>query len=119
VVEDRGATGVCLDGEGMDETGSNATFSNPGILIFKPWMLALREGWNWNTTMFLSLGGTLEHVGDVGYRVIREDNLSGRRAYLVEIRAEGADPEYDWVDAEKRILLKMQGKGYEVVLAGE
>ncbi len=116
VLEDRGASAVCLDPAGNDASMSNATFENPGMLIFKPWMLALREGWRWNTTMFLSLGGSLEHVGDVGYRVIRMDNLSGTMAYLVEIRAEGGEPEYDWVDAEKRILLKTQGEGYEVVL---
>ena len=117
VVESRGEAETCLDAGGNDWTGSNATFSEPGMLLFKPWMLALHDGWRWNTTMYLDIGGTQEHIANVSYRVVRMEELRGREAYIVEVMTEGTEPEYDWVDAEKRVLLKVMGEGYEVSLS--
>jgi len=119
VVEERSGSDVCVDRWGTEKAGSNVTFSNPNVLLFKPWMLALREGWTWNNTMYLSFSGPSEYISDNYYRVIRMENYSGRPSYIVEIKSETGSVEYDWVDDEKRILLRVLGEGYEVVLAGD
>jgi len=117
LMEERNGTGICVDRNGMDSAGSNASFAEPSILFFKPWMLALNETWRWNTSMFVSYNGALNHIQDTFYRVIRKENYSGRDAFLVEIKSEDGPAEYDWIDAEKRIALRVMGEGYEVVLA--
>jgi hypothetical protein len=117
VAEERNGTDVCLDRWGVDENGSNVSFSNPNILLFKPWMLALKEGWTWNNTMYLAFNGSSEYITDNYYRVIRMENYSGRQSYIVEIKSDTGAVEYDWVDDEKRVLLRVLGEGYEVVLA--
>ncbi|HSB47638.1 MAG TPA: hypothetical protein VLD37_06505 [Candidatus Bilamarchaeum sp.] len=105
---------VCLDSHGNDATGYNSTFSNPSIMLFKPWMLALKEGWTWKSSMFLSYGGDLSPVSVTDYRVIRSESYGNRTAFVVEIKSEDNYSEYQWVDAEKRVLLKSMGQGYEV-----
>jgi hypothetical protein len=117
VLESVNGTGVCLDSGGMDGSGSNSSFANPSILLFKPWMLALQEGWKWNNSMYLSYNGALQHISDNSYRVVRLENYSGRESYIVEIKSSTGPAEYDWVDAEKRVLLKIEGDGYEIVLS--
>lgn len=109
---------VCLDSGGNDEYGFNSTFRNPSILLFKPWMLALKEGWSWNNSMYFSFDGSLQHVSSTRYRVIRSEEFRNRTAFLVEIKSDDGPPEYQWIDAEKRILLRSMGQGYEVVLSG-
>jgi hypothetical protein len=94
--------------------GYNSTFQNPSILLFKPWMLALREGWTWKSSMYLSFDGALSHVSDTNYRVIRSESYENRTAFVVELKSEDNYSEYQWVDAEKRVLLKSMGEGYEV-----
>lgn len=119
IMEAADGSEACLDRWGMDGSGSNATLANPAILLFKPWMLALHENWTWNNTMYISYNGTGEYVTESHYRVVRMENYSGRESFIVEIRPEGGPAEYDWVDAEKRVLLRVLGEGYEVVLAEE
>jgi hypothetical protein len=113
------SSGICVDGWGMDESGSNASYMEPSIMLFKPWMLALREGWTWNNSMYISYNGAEEHISDISYRVVRMENYSGRESYVVEIKSGSGPAEYDWVDADKRVLLRVKGEGYEVVLANE
>ncbi|MCI0503902.1 hypothetical protein L0Y65_04275 [Candidatus Micrarchaeota archaeon] len=119
VAEARNSSDVCVDRWGLDKSGSNVSLGNPYILLFKPWMLALREGWTWNNSMFLSFDGASEYVTDNYYRVVRMENYSGRTSYIVEIKSGTGAVEYDWVDDEKRVLLRVQGEGYEVVLADD
>lgn len=109
---------TCVDRWGMDSMGYNSTFENPAILPFKPWMLALEEGWRWNTSMYMSYGGIEQHVSDIYYRVVRKDTLDGTDVFIVEIRMDDAPPEYQWIDAEKRVLLRIQGENYEVNRVG-
>ena len=116
MLEAPNASGVCLDRWGMEENGSNSAFTDPSILIFKPWMLALEEGWGWNNSMYVSYDGGENHVGDTFYRVVRMENYSGRESYLVEISSDTGPAEYDWVDSDRRILLRAIGEGYEVKL---
>jgi hypothetical protein len=108
-------SGTCLDSHGNDERGYNTSVESP-ILLFQPWMLALKEGWSWNSTAFLSFDGKLKKVGENHYRVVRLDDYGGRRAFLVELKSEDGTAGYEWVDEQKRILLEMSGDGYEVKL---
>jgi hypothetical protein len=109
---------TCLDQAGLDSRGYNSAFENPAILLFRPWMLALEEGWHWNSSMYISYGGMEQHVSDTYYRVVRKDTLDGKEVFIVELRMDDAPPEYQWIDAEKRVLLKIKGENYEVNLAG-
>jgi hypothetical protein len=108
-------TGVCLDRNGTD-IGYDSTLSDPAIIMFRPWMLALKEGWHWNSSVHISTNGGIRHVTDTYYRVIRKDDYNGREAFLVEISSDDGPPEYQWIDAEKRILLRMMGSGYDIRL---
>lgn len=116
VMEARNDSGVCLDKWGNDAGGSNVTLDNQYMLLFRPWMLALKEGWTWNNSMYLSYGGAGEHITDSYYRIVRMENYSGRECYVVEIKSESGVSEYEWIDAERRVLLRVIGEGYEVVL---
>ncbi|MEW6722078.1 MAG: hypothetical protein AB1324_02365 [Candidatus Micrarchaeota archaeon] len=118
VAQEVNGTRVCVDEWGVDESGSNVSLSNPSILFFRPWMLALRDGWTWENSMFMAFEGGARHISDNRYRVIRMENYSGRESYVVEISSDAGGKEYQWVDAEKRILLKSEGQGYSVVLRG-
>jgi hypothetical protein len=69
--------------------------------------------------MYISYNGAEEHISDISYRVVRMENYSGRESYVVEIKSGSGPAEYDWVDADKRVLLRVKGEGYEVVLANE
>jgi hypothetical protein len=109
-------SGACLDKGGMDDKGFNTTVGSAPVLMFAPWMLALKEGWKWSNTMYLVIGGVPKRISHTDYRVLRLENYSGRQAYVVELKSEGAEPDYDWVDAEYRILLRMSGSDYEVRL---
>ncbi len=109
--------GVCLDNAGNDYTGSNVTFADPSIFMFKPWMLAVDDHWAWNVSVYAVKNNTRNYVFDIGYRTIRTDIINGRPAYLVEIDMGGSMLIYDWVDAEKRILVKEESMGTEIVLA--
>lgn len=109
---------VCIDRNGNDQDGFNSTFRNPSFLLFKPWMLALREGWSWNSSMYISFDGSLRYISGTSYRVIRMDEFGNRTAFLVEVKSDEGPLEYEWVDAEKRVLLKSMGEGYEVSIQG-
>lgn len=106
----------CIDRWGMDNSSSNSSLQNPSMLLFKPWMLALKEGWHWNNSVYLAFGENRQHIADVNYRVLRMENYRGRLAFVVLENASDGGPQYDWVDDEKRVLLKTMGEGYEVVL---
>lgn len=108
---------ICIDRAGNDPDRYNSTFRNPSFLLFKPWMLALKDGWRWNSTMYFSFDDSLQRISGTGYRVIRSEPYGNRTAFLVEIKSDEGPAEYQWVDAEKRVLLKTMGEGYEVVLA--
>ena len=116
LLEDRGSSHVCVDKWGVDQSGSNATFLDPSILLFKPWMLALHETWRWNSSMYLSFDERAQHVLNTDYKVIRTENYRGRMSFVVKTNSSNASPDYQWVDMEKRILLRILGEGYEVVL---
>jgi len=106
----------CVDEWGMDARGYNSMLENPQMLPFRPWMLALQEGWKWNTSMYMGFGNDSQFVSAMDYRVLRTDTWHGRKAFVVMENMTGSAPQYEWVDAEKRVLLSLQGDGYEVNL---
>jgi hypothetical protein len=115
-VENMNGTPVCVDQEGMDGGGFNSTLSDPAVLIFKPWMLALREGWTWNNSMYLEYDGGDEYISDTHYRVVRRDAYMNRTVFLVEVKSSTGPADYEWIDAQKRIMLRETGDGYDVRL---
>lgn len=116
LLESRDISESCLDKWGMDNQGYNSTLENQKMILFKPWMLALKEGWKWNSSMYLSYNGVMHHIAESSYRVIRIEQYMNRTAFVVEIMSQGGAKEYQWIDAEKRIALKIAGTGYEVNL---
>jgi len=112
VVED---SDICLDKWGVDQSGYNATLLNPTVLMFRPWMLALDNNWKWNTSTYMMLGNELNYLGSTRYRVVRTEEYNGRESFVVEISTNVGMPEYQWVDVEKRILLRTIGPTYEIL----
>jgi hypothetical protein len=112
-------TNICVDEWGVDETGSNATFKDPSFLLFKPWMLALHDTWKWNNSMYMEFDDISSHIADNYLRVMRTEEYMNRTAYVVELSTSTGSKEYQWVDAEKRIMLKSLGQGYQVELVND
>ncbi len=106
----------CIHADGTDDGGSNATLSNPFLVPFKPWMLAVDKPWSWNTTMSISYGRISEHISSASYKVIRRNTYRGRLAYVVRLESEDSDDVLVWVDKDKRILLKEEGPNYKIEL---
>ncbi len=107
---------VCVDRYGNDDSGSNVSLSEPMIFFFKPWMLAVDDNWKWNTTVYAVVNDTEVYVMDVYYSTIRTDIIDGRKAYVVKIDMGEGQEYYDWIDDEKRILVKEMGGGMTVEL---
>ncbi|MBU0532959.1 hypothetical protein KKB44_05700 [Candidatus Micrarchaeota archaeon] len=111
-VENLNRSDICLDKWGVEKSGSNVSFGDGSVLLFKPWMLALHEGWHWNTSMYMQVDNTEYYMIDAHYRVMRIDNYRGRESFVVEIKTDDAPAEYQWVDKERRVLLKIINDGY-------
>jgi len=107
--------GACLDNEGNDYSGSNVSLVDGNIFMFKPWMLALDDGWEWNASVYAVTNSTKNYVFDITYKVIRTDHINGRPAYFVEISM-GGITFYEWVDKEKRIVVRETGYGATIEL---
>jgi hypothetical protein len=117
IMEAQGSAAVCLDQYGERIGGPGTGFGDPTVLLFKPWMLALNDSWRWNSSIYLTFNNTgSEHVSDISYRVIRREQYMGRDAFVVKVDSDAGEPEYDWIDAEKRITLRIIGGDYEVLL---
>ncbi len=116
VLENRNSTPDCVYSDGRDSGGFNSALTDPSMILFKPWMLALQEGWTWNNSMYLTFDAGERYISDTNYRVVRTDTYMNRTAFIVEIRSGAGPAEYDWVDSEKRILLRSTGEGYDVRL---
>ncbi|MBI5046835.1 hypothetical protein HZC07_03835 [Candidatus Micrarchaeota archaeon] len=114
MVESVNISAICIDSGGVDRTGSNMTFANPSMILFKPWMLAVKEGWNWNVSVYMDFNDSKTYIATVYYMTVRTENYNGRKTFVVEERT-GSDSQYDWIDAEKRVLLRIVGKGYEII----
>ena len=110
-----GKSSVCIDKNGIDKKlETNATLSDPSFLLFKPWMLALSEGWNWNNTLYMNFNNKLTRMTTNTYHVMRMDMYRGRRVFVVKEADDGGVNQYDWIDYQKRVLLRANGPGYDL-----
>jgi len=107
---------ICLDSRGNDNSGQNSSYSVPALILTKPWMLAVGDGWRWNVSTYLVFDKMEKHISDVNYTAIRREYYKGREAYVIKIAPSDSEPIIDWVDSEKRILLREDGPGYEIEL---
>jgi hypothetical protein len=107
---------VCLDARGNDATMQNSTYAVPVILLTRPWMLAVRDGWRWNVSDYMVFDTWPMRLVDTNYTVVRKEDYRGREAYVVRVESSEGNLAMDWVDAEKRILLREAGQGYEITL---
>ncbi|MBI5223413.1 hypothetical protein HY990_03250 [Candidatus Micrarchaeota archaeon] len=107
---------ICIRKDGTEQNGSNTTYSNPSIIMFKPWMLALKDNWKWEANITMEYPTVTDEISRINYRVVRKEPYRGRMAYFVEESIDGANPEYEWIDQDFRILLKMQGPEYTIEL---
>ncbi len=109
---------VCLDKKGLypNKFGSNVIYNSP-MFMFKPWMLAVKENWNWTVIYVFDFEGNVDisKYLDLGtgkniiyFKTVGEETIFGRETYKVEISA-GQTKEYYWIDKEKRILIKKEG----------
>ena len=109
--------GVCVDENGIDQVGSNTSLGSQEMLLFKPWMLALTENWKWNASLYAEIGGGRAIVSTTTYKLLRMDSYLGRKVFVVEERADNdQNPQYEWIDYERRIALRITGTGYDVTL---
>lgn len=107
---------ICIEEYGMDESGSNSSFSDPAFILFKPWMLAVKENWSWKNSMYMNYDGVMRHIADNEYKVVGIDEINGKKNFKIEINSSDGTYEYNWVDVDKRIINKIQGKGFVVEL---
>ena len=114
--DEEGSVGACLDRRGNDYTDSNVSFSDPYIFMFKPWMLAVEDRWKWNVSVYAVNSEMRTYVFDITYRTIRTDIINGRETYVVEIDMGGGFTIYEWIDAEKRILVRETSIASEIEL---
>ncbi len=110
-------TNICIDEWGLDSSGSNSAFEKPQFFLFKPWMLALHPTWKWNNSMHMRYNNITHRISDNYYRVMRTEDYNGRAAYVVEIESSVGAVQYQWIDVEKRIVLKIIGEEYMIELA--
>ncbi len=106
---------ACVDRQGNDYSGSNVSLAEPMIFFFKPWMLAVDDNWKWNVSVYAIVDNSSVYVMDINYSTIRTDIIDGRETYVVKIET-GEQVYYDWIDKEKRILVKETGGGMTVEL---
>lgn len=111
-----GHTSVCLDSAGNDAAGQNASYAVQGMLLTRPWMLAIGDGWSWNVSAYIVYQGLIKYVGETDYAEVRKEFYKGRESYVVRIDSSENTTAWDWVDSEKRILLREIGPGYETEL---
>ena len=111
-----GSAPLCIDSSGNDRSGQNTSYEVPYVVLLKPWMLAVNDSWRWEVSTYLLFQGIGRHVADVNYTTVRKEYYRGRQAYVVRISSSEGDAAWDWVDSEKRILLREIGQGYEVEL---
>lgn len=110
------SVGVCLDRYGNDKTGSNVSYSDPYIYMFRPWMLAVHENWEWDVHVYGVKNESRTHLFDITYRTLRIDNINGRPAYVVEINTGEGLQTLDWIDVEKRIMVREEALGTTIEL---
>ncbi len=112
------ASGACVDDYGVERNGSDTGYADGSIFFFQPWMLALKDGWQWNTSTYLEYGDTKSMVDSTEYRVIRQEEFAGQQCFVVEIKDESGITEYDWISQKDRTVVKIESNGYKLERVG-
>lgn len=110
----------CVDDEGKvvrgvvvaDKTIINVT----GLDFFQQWMLALTENWSWVSEIrYENPAVGLKDIQRVEYKVVGEQTVLGRDAYLVFVNATTGDGDpvlglnrLCFIDKEKRVILRSE-----------
>ncbi len=104
----------CIKADGTDSGGSNLTLNNQFIYFFRPWMLAVKPGWNWNVDIYTNIT-TVSKLSSFKFYFAGETSYRGREAFIVKQTEDNSNNEATMlIDKEKRILLKEEGNGYQV-----
>ncbi len=106
----------CINSQGNDANMSNISFNAPFYQIFRPWMLAVTDGWKWNAYIKTEIFNTKLVLGEIKLSVVGKEEFKGRTAYKVIAYETNTPVVYFWIDDEKRILLREYGSGYEITL---
>lgn len=108
---------MCINSKGNDKSMSNLSLNAPFLNIFRPWMLALKDGWDWSVLGKGMIVGTEYIFDEIKLTVVGKEQFKGRPSYKVKMNdTSSSKPVFLWVDDEKRILLRELGPGYEVTL---
>lgn len=106
----------CINNAGNDKNMSNLSLMVPFYNIFRPWMLAVEDGWSWGINGKINVSGSERIFYSIKLKTLGKEQFKGRTAYKVVIEENGIVQTYFLIDEEKRILLKESGKGYEIIL---
>ncbi len=111
---------VCLGNDGVEidskgnKIGTNFSYRNISWPYFSPWMLAVKEGWNWSANTSIRVGGLSSATSqEIRFKTIGKENYLGRDGFLASISLvlpNGGESEVlqVLVDSQKRILLRME-----------
>ncbi|MFH2105927.1 MAG: hypothetical protein ABII22_01595 [Candidatus Micrarchaeota archaeon] len=105
----------CLDKNGNEAGGNNFVLSNAQIPIFKPWMLAIDEDWEWKVNRTLRIDGKPSQVEEIFLKTIGSENISGRDTFKVKTETKDLLV-YSWIDKQKRVLIKEEAEYYKLEL---
>ncbi len=110
VISSKDGGNACINMQGNDETGSNLTLES-GIVFFKPWMLAVQEGWEWRVEWKTVFSG--EVLDWAEFETLGSEKIFGRDAYKVQVKFSYGEST-KWIDKKKRILLMDIGPDYKI-----
>lgn len=103
---------ICVDNKGLypPGIGSNISYGTAAYVLFKPWMLAVDENWEWNVTTLTKYEGVdwPDEYSYIIFKTVGEETVFGRNTYKIEVTIDDV-PEYYWIDKEKRVLIKKEG----------
>jgi len=119
ISESQNKTPTCLNPQGNDQSGINLSLENPLIYFFRPWMLAVNENWEWQAVSYLSFSSADSSLSEIELRTTGMETVAGRPAYKVTATLHTEEEtEYItyWVDQQKHILLREEGRGYAIGL---
>lgn len=104
----------CIDNDGTDASKSNVTLANPMVFFFKPWMLALTDGWDWEVITYSGLGG--REIDRFEFKEVGMETYANRSVYLVQGKINDTVIVTYKIDKEKRIVLAENGEDYSIKL---
>ncbi len=97
--------GTCIYPDGKDSSNSSYSLNDSFLFMYRPWMLALKPGFTWAPSTYLTVSNGRIPYDSEYYRVVRQEMWRGRPAFVVTIqRKEGTAVMY--IDEEYRILLE-------------